>query len=278
MTKEKSPERAVSEGRFAILYFAWGEEFLQEVEHSIQNSPLLVKYDILLLTDRQTDLNRYEHLFSQVIIGDFQMSGLLRKSELIHYLPSGYDAFLFLDSDTIVLEEISFGFEMSLKHGIAMAPCHHYGLENFWGFREVMKAAGQPQRGQLQYNTGVLFFRNSPDVLTVLKRWNELVLKYKHIHNNDQPFFTLAMERLGYNPYTLPITYNYRGSGDVILGKVRIWHSHYKRPGNVNKKPDRWPPRRAYHSTLIYFDLNRIRYWPGFLLQRIRRALRRKSL
>src|SRR5690625_2094287 len=100
------------------------------------------------------------------------MNGLLRKSELIHYLPSGYDAFLFLDSDTIVLEEISFGFEMALKHGIAMAPCHHYGLENFWGFREVMKAAGQPQRGQLQYNTGVLFFRNSPDVLTVLKRWN----------------------------------------------------------------------------------------------------------
>src|SRR5690625_7931242 len=140
-----------------------------------------------------------------------------------------------------------------------------------------MKAAGQPQRGQLQYNTGVLFFRNSPDVLTVLKRWNELVLKYKHIHNNDQPFFTLAMERLGYNPYTLPITYNYRGSGDVILGKVRIWHSHYKRPGNVNKKPDRWPPTRAYHSTLIYFALNRIRDWPGVLLQRVRPAPRRTS-
>src|SRR5690625_7157514 len=86
------------------------------------------------------------------------------------------------------------------------------------------------------------------------------------------------MERLGYNPYTLPITYNYRGSGDVILGKVRIWHSHYKRPGNVNKKPDRWPPRRAYHSTLIYFDLHRIRYCPRFLLQRIRPAVRRKSL
>ena len=258
--------------KYAIIFFAWGEKFLREVENCIQKSSVIGGYDLLLITDTVTDLKGNESLFKQVIRGDFTTTGLIRKSELINHLPSGYDAMLLLDSDTIVLEDISFGFEMALKHGIAMAPCHHYGLESFWNFRDVMDVEKHPQRGQLQYNTGVIFFRNTLDVRKVLELWRDLSQKNQHINKNDQPYFTLAMEMLGFNPYTLPITYNYRGSGDVISGKVRIWHSHLKMPRNINARPDNWPLRRGYPAAMVYFDLNRFWYWPKRLIHKMKKA------
>ena len=41
------------------------------------------------------------------------------------------------------------------------------------------------RKGQLQYNTGVVFFKNSPVVKSILKRWMELGLKYKESKSPD---------------------------------------------------------------------------------------------
>ena len=56
----------------------------------------------------------------------------------------------------------------------------------------------------------------------------------------------MAMEMLRFNPYTLSISYNYRGVGDRISGDVRIWHSHGKMPENINDYEHVWPGRRAW--------------------------------
>lgn len=265
-------------GSMAVVFFIWGDEYIQEAENCIHNSPALEGYDLLLLTDHKTELKGRDSLFSQIIRADFQSGGLIRKSELIDHLPSDYEVYLLLDSDTLVLEDIRFGFEKARKHGIAMAPCHHYALDHFWNFNEVMQQEKHPLSGQLQYNTGVIFFSLTPEVKQVMEMWRDLSLTHRHIINNDQPFFTLALEKLGFNPYTLPITYNYRGSGDPISGKVRIWHSHLKMPGNINDRTTQWPLRRAYPSTTVYFDLNRFWYWPKRLIQKIKKALGMVSL
>lgn len=259
--------------KHAVIFFAWGEKFLHEVENCIQNSLPIQQYDRFLLTDRETVLNGTEHLFKEVIRIDFQSAGLIRKTELFNHLPENYETYLLLDADTVVLDDITFGFEQAAKYGIAIAPCHHYGLEAFWNFSRVMEEAGHPQRGQLQYNTGVIFFSLPPEVKEVMEMWRDLALTYRHIIKNDQPFFTLAMEKLGFNPYTLPITYNYRGSGDPISGKVHIWHSHLEMPENINDHTTKWPLRRAYPSTTVYFDLNRFWYWPKRLIHKIKKAL-----
>lgn len=262
---------------YAIIFFVWGEKYIQEVENCIQKSTGIEEYDLLLLTDHETDLRGRESLFKRVIRADFATDGLIRKSELINHLPSGYDAYLLLDSDTIVLDEIHFGFTKAMEHGIAMAPCHHYGLDHFWNFSDVMEKLNHPASGQLQYNTGVIFFRDTPDVRHVMESWKNLALTNQHINKNDQPFFTLAMEQVGFNPYTLPITYNYRGSGDVIFGTVRIWHFHLPMPKNINARLPKWPPRRAYPATMVYFDLNRFWYWPKRLVYKIKKALGKLS-
>jgi hypothetical protein len=34
------------------------------------------------------------------------------------------------------------------------------------------------------------------------------------------------MEMLGFNPYTLSPSFNYRAFGELISGSIRIWHSY----------------------------------------------------
>lgn len=236
-------------GKSAVVFLAWGERYTNEVLYCIDHSPTLNQYDLFIITDRISEI---EHPNLQVIRVDFQSTGLLRKTELINFLPEGYEVFLFLDSDTVVLEDISLGFNKAAQHGIAVAPAPHYSLDYFFGFGEVMKSENMPISGQLQYNTGVIFFSSEESTESVFRRWRQLAEKYQEVRQNDQPFFSLALEQLGLNPYTLSISYNYRGYGDAISGVVRIWHSHKKMPEDINRFDLVWPPRRAIPGKVIH--------------------------
>ncbi len=242
-------------GKHAVIFLAWGERFIKEVDSCIARSQVIQGYDRILVTDLETDLSGLESQFSEIIRAPFETQGHLRKAELIRFLPETYEVFLFLDSDTVVIEDISLGFEKAEKFLIAMAPAPNYSLDYFLGFGKVMDLEGIPRKGQLVYNSGVIFFKNIPIVRSVFERWMELTLKHQDIFKKDQAFLTLAMEELELNPYTLPITYNYRGIGDNICGVVRVWHNHGKLPEKINViKEDEfsWPPRKAYPAKVVY--------------------------
>ena len=53
-----------------------------------------------------------------------------------------------------------------------------------------------------------------------------LALKYPHAPWSDQPYLTLAMEMLEFNPYTLSPSFNYCAFGELVSGSIRIWHSY----------------------------------------------------
>ena len=120
--------------KHAVIFLAWGEKYIKEVEVCIRRSKGIQPYDHILITDVQTDVSRLDCKFSEVIRAPFETEGLLRKTEMLKYLPGRYDSFLYLDSDTIVLDDISLGFEKAAKFGIAAAPAPHYSLDWFWGF------------------------------------------------------------------------------------------------------------------------------------------------
>ncbi len=237
--------------RRAVLYIAWGEKFVNQAALSAK-SRWLDNYDTILITDKNSDTVRVEDHFSKVARVDFKQSGHLRKTELIDILPSGYDSFLLLDSDTQVTEDISLGFEKAEKFGIAVAPAPAYSLDYFMKFDFVMKSENIDCKGQLQYNSGVIFFSVAPEVSAVLSKWKELASNYRDRYRHDQPFFTLAMELLDFNPYTLSISYNYRGFGERISGLVRIWHSHGLPPENINVIKGKMQVRRAWPGKLVY--------------------------
>jgi hypothetical protein len=230
---------------------AWGEKYVHEVETCIRRSTALADFDLILITDEHTRVDGFEAPRRQLIRATFNHHGLLRKTEMTRFLPDGYDAFLFLDSDTVVLEDIGLGFEKAERFLIAASPAPHYSLDHFFGFDRIMQAEGVPCRGQLQYNTGVIFFKNSPEVAAVFERWASLARTHSAVCRNDQPYFTLAMEQLHLNPYTLSISYNYRGFGDAISGLLRIWHSHGQLPERINEFDKPWPPRRAWPGRVV---------------------------
>lgn len=233
--------------RFAVIIPAWGERYVREAEACVLKSEPLRAYDLFLITDPDSAVSRPE-LFKEVIRADFQLISLQRKTEISRYLPESYDAWLILDGDTVVLDDISFGFEMALKYGVAIVPAPLYDLDTFHGFEGVLEASHAGFKSRLQYNTGVIFLANRPRMFDLLSKWKELITD-KELWN-DQPFFTLAMELLEINPYALSPAYNCRGLGEVICGKVRIWHSRMPVPPNLNRDTRGWA-RRMHQGHLI---------------------------
>lgn len=232
----------------AVVFVAWGEKYVKEVEMCVQLSKDIWDHDIFLVTDENTRVNND---LIKVIRASFKTEGLLRKTELIGFLPEDHELFLFLDSDTRVIEDIGLGFAKADKFGIALSPAPNYSLDHFAGFDKILRKEGADCKGQLQYNTGVIFFKKSARVWSVFRRWRKLASKYKNEFKNDQPFFTLALDQLDFNPYTLSISYNYRAMGDAISGLVRIWHSHEMMPEAINVLEQAWPARRAIGGRML---------------------------
>ncbi len=216
----------------AIIFLAWGERFVKEVEECVVESGLS-HYPIYLITDEETPVN---FTFDQLYITrvNFELDGKVRKCELANHLPEGYDSLLFLDVDTRVIGDIELGFEKAELHGIAMAQATLYSLGAFRNFRVIMEQEGIKSQGQLLYNSGVVFMQLTDEVNAVFRMSEQLSRKYPDAPWGDQTYLTLAMEILNFNPYTLSTAFNHRAFGEYISGRVRIWHSYKKIPDNVN--------------------------------------------
>src|SRR5262249_33865883 len=121
-----------------------------------------------------------------------------------------------------------------------------YGLEHFWGFDRVLNELGFQSREILQYNSGVIFFTRTLAAWQVLKKWQALCGAEQEDVSawGDQPYLTLALELLDFNPYTLSVAYNYRNFGELVSGRIRIWHSHHPPPDDVNTFEHPCPPTR----------------------------------
>jgi len=235
----------------AVIFLAWGERCIKEALSCIRESRL-PDVRLFLITDRQTQVPTCQDVDLGVIRADFQQDGLLRKTEIGDFIPSGFDAYLFLDCETRVLGDILLGFEKAREHGMAIVQAPHYSLDHFFKFNRIMREERIQLQGQMQYNTGVIFFTLRPDVVKVFSRWKQLARTYADaFDNNDQPYLSLAMEQLQFNPYTLSPSYNYRAVGELISGPVRIWHSYQKMPTKLNEFVTSWPLRRVEGGRVV---------------------------
>ncbi len=216
-----------------IAFLAWGEYAINCVIRCL-NKSTLPDYPIILVTDLDTPVHELPSHVTVKRVDLAFFSGKVRKSALVSVLPNDLETVLFLDVDTIVLDDISLGFDMAEKHGMAMAPAPHYSLSDFRNFEQIMILEGIPPRGQLLYNSGVIFFslkhNRTKDVFDL---GLTLAKKYPDAPWGDQTYLTLAMEILGFNPYTLSPSFNHRAFGELISGRLRIWHSFTEPPENA---------------------------------------------
>ena len=266
MSYNLTDKKRTSNLRRCLVWMAWGEKHIRLAEQSRSSAAKLLPYPSILITDVTNSVLGVDVGFDHIVKADFASDdgSNQRKSEMWRWLPEQYDSFLFLDTDTHVLGDVTFGFEQAEEYHFAMVPAAHYCMDHFWGFDEVMARELMPRCGQLQYNSGVIFFVRTDVTASVFQRWNELTRCYPQPF--DQSFLSLAFEQLGIRPYVLSPNYNYRGMGVPIIGEVRIWHTPHPPPTNVNAHPDWWPMR--------YFVNGRLHH-PGRLKHTLRRAARR---
>jgi len=209
-----------------VVFLAWGEAAISGVVRCLKKSAL-PDCPVIVVTDKETPARNLPDKVSIVRKNLDFFAGKVRKSALISVLPEGLETVLFLDADTIVLDDISLGFEMAELHGIAMAPAPHYSLADFRNFRKIMIQEGVKPRGQLLYNSGVIFFSlKHPQTRAVFDLGLALAQKYPDAPWGDQTYLTLAMELLAFNPYTLSPSFNHRAFGELISGRLHIWHSY----------------------------------------------------
>lgn len=202
---------------------------MKRVADCIRESTL-PEYPVFVVTDTETNTSALPKNV-EVVRLVFQLSGKARKAEFFVRLPEKISTALFIDADTRVVDDISLGFEKAENHGIAIVPAPHYSLADFRDFQQVMKAEGVKPLGQIVYNTGVIFAApHRPDVRAVFDLTLNLAQKYQDKVWNEQPYLSLAMELLNFNPYTLSPSFNHRGFGELISGSIRIWHSYEPLP------------------------------------------------
>ena len=159
-----------------------------------------------------------------------QPSSLHKKSEMFDLSP--FEETLFLDIDTVVMGNLDFGFEKAKQFGLAISVC-----ESPWGKRYPKIFTGD----EVEYNTGVIFFtKKSKEVFSAWKQLaNEIDSSIVGINEsgpytmpaNDQGPFALAIEKTGFNPFVLPLNWNFRPMWHrSFFGPIKVWHDYADPP------------------------------------------------
>ncbi len=186
-------------------------------------------------------------------------STLLDKSKMYDLSP--YEETLFLDADTVVLERLDYGFTQAHRHGVAICVCECPYARRFEG----MKNCGDV----VEYNTGAIWFEKGWDScyggnccsastehlfsdwkieaarldsrLTFVSDAGERTL----MPENDQASFALAAADIDFNPFVLPLNWNFRPIWQhTAFGPIKIWHDYKDVPEAVlrwnaeQSKPD----------------------------------------
>jgi hypothetical protein len=188
-----------------VLYMVWGEQAKQLCQRSVQSL-------------------QQQHPELPFKILELPPSATLLEKALM-FDASPWDATLFLDADTVVLGRLDYAFQKAEQFGLAC--CIN---ETPWA-RRYASLSGD----SVEYNTGVLFWSRKAEA--VFRAWEqhvgiasdiEVFIDGRYIPampRNDQAGFAKAVEVTGFNPFVLPLNWNWRPLFQpMISGTVKIWH------------------------------------------------------
>jgi len=201
-----------------VLYMVWGDEARREAARSIESV-------------RAFGLDCHVHEMDD---------GSRLTDKALMGTCSPFDETLFLDSDTVVLDDPSFGFEMAARHGLALSIAPACWARRQW--EEDPGARGRVGAELVEYNTGVVFFKKGSETRNLFARWREVAEDYGWC---DQWSFAQAVDDRGVNPFVLPPNWNFRASPleTPVFGPIKVWHTREPVPENAsrwNRGPIRW--------------------------------------
>lgn len=197
---------AEKSGRGAI-YIVWGD------------------FDAKVLERARTSLAKVHPGLAQQVIELPVGSTLLDKAKMLDLSP--FAETVFLDADTVVLDDLTFGFEQAARFGLACSICECPWARRYGGIAGEM----------VEYNTGVLFF--TEQARPVFDAWqarnadtdSSIVFEsgdgLARMPLNDQAGFARAVDETGFRPFVLPYNWNFRPKWHKSwFGPLKIWHDY----------------------------------------------------
>ena len=182
-------------------------------------------FDKAVLARSRDSLSKVHPHIPQHVIELPATSTLLDKARMLDLSP--FAETLFLDVDTVVLDDLGFGFEQALRFGLACSICECPWARRYGGITGDM----------VEYNTGVLFFTEAAK--PVFDAWqarnadtdSSIVFHgpdgLARMPLNDQAGFARAIDETGFRPFILPYNWNFRPKWHKSwFGPLKIWHDY----------------------------------------------------
>lgn len=201
-----------------ILYIVWGEKAQAALDRSIRSVRTYYQ-DLPIHVERVAE--------SEARLG------LRHKSRMGSLTP--FRTTLYLDADTLVLGGLEYAFEKAERFGLACALCECPWLRRY----------GADAGDSLEYNTGVLFFTEKAQ--GVFRAWEEVAAttasrarwldidgRLRQGPYDDQASFARAIEQCNFNPFVLPINFNFRPQFfPRFFTPIKIWHDYRDPPAQL---------------------------------------------
>jgi hypothetical protein len=232
--------------RRGVTYVAWNG-CIEEAERSARSAKKFGLETCLIAPSYRGDA------FDRVV--QTRRKLLFPAEKVFVYHLSPWDETLYLDSDTIVLGELTFGFEMARRYGIALVIAPGTYVKDHWDLEDE-----DIPDDLTDYNGGVIFFNKKHPVAEGL--WQALrdelgkidwMTQKENPRYNDQSALSVLLHRKGINPYVLPQNWNLRPHLGMKRGHgpIKIWHSASRLPRNLDAgKTGRW---RVYGKKGAYY-------------------------
>lgn len=187
-----------------ILYYVWGNYNKKQLQNSIDT---VKKFG-------------YDY---RVVVGKGEYKQYVNRVDLFDASP--FDLTLHLDTDTFVKGNLDFGFDMAERWGLAC--CIAPASSAYYAAKTQKTDFLFSEKEIPQYNCGVLFYnKNNKRVRYVFIQYANFLRHWeKWAWENDQPYFAKAVHELGFNPYVLPKTWNFRPH---LRYESNVWHGDLK--------------------------------------------------
>lgn len=173
-------EHGVKPDSAGVIYAAYGEKAHEECRKSVLSLLRLNKLPVIVASDEEVN---YAPWTKFDFDGSNPAKGRWAKVNADKLTP--WDKFLFLDADTRVCRNISWGFEILDTWDIAMAASPEinqgHRLISRLGLEEQMEMLNviSPGHNALQYNSGVMFVKKNQRTRELYDAWRNEWMKYR---------------------------------------------------------------------------------------------------
>ena len=231
-----------------ITYVGWGKG-IAEAEKSAASAKQYGLTSCLI-----TNEDCKSSLFDKII---HYPNELTRSFNIVNtYELTPWDETLWLDTDTLVLDDLTFAFDVARLYGIAIVIAPHSSLRGR-GIKGIPEEAPE-------YNCGAVWINsNHPVMKDFGKRWKKEVENYNDGGWwGDQSSLSYVLYKYKINPYALPLNWNFRAymnrefnDGEFHtchgFGPIKIWHSRTPVPKNFGIKSEWfWKLRNPWYYKL----------------------------